>query len=105
MKKARLVARGFTQRPGIDYNETWTPVAKLSSIKLLFATAVNEDLKLHQLDVTTAYLNGDLEEKIVMIKPEYLEEYIADIMIEEIANEDICNKAKKILEDLTKDKS
>lgn len=102
IKKTRLVARGFTQRPGIDYNETWAPVAKLSSIKLLLATAVNEKLKLHQLGVTTAYLNGDLEEKIIMKMPEYLEEYITEIMVEESSNEDsnIFNRAKKMLLDM-----
>lgn len=104
IKKARLVARGFTQRPGIDYNETYAPVAKPSSIRTLLAHAVEQDLKLHQMDVTTAYLNGDLNEKILMKKPENLEEYIAKIMLDESENEnlELFYKARNMLQDISK---
>lgn len=86
VKKDRLVARGFSQRPGVDYVETWAPVAKLSSIRLLTSIAAQENLTLHQLDVITAYLNGDLDERIIMKKPEYLEKYIAEILVDESEN-------------------
>jgi hypothetical protein len=61
--KARLVARGYTQTHGIDYQETFAPVAKLNTIKELLYIAVNLDWPLHQLDVKNAFLNGDLKRK------------------------------------------
>lgn len=101
-RKARLVARGFTQRPGIDYNDTYAPVAKLSSIRSVIGVAVEEELNLNQMDVTTAYLNGELEEKIVMKYPDYLEEYLTEIMVEESTKEDltIYNKTVDMLRDI-----
>jgi hypothetical protein len=57
-RKASLVAKGFTQKPGIDFNETFAPVARLGSIRLLMAIAVELGLQVHQLDFTSAYLNG-----------------------------------------------
>jgi hypothetical protein len=68
--KARLVARGFTQVKGIDYHETFSPVVKFASIRTLLALAVQHSYIVHQMDVTTAYLNGDLEEDIYMTQPE-----------------------------------
>jgi hypothetical protein len=68
--KARLVARGFTQTFGIDYNETFAPVAKFVSIRCILALAAIEDMEIHQMDVKTAFLNGDLEEEIYMEQPE-----------------------------------
>jgi len=67
--KARLVARGFMQKYGVDFEETFAPVAKFSSIRVLLAIAAAEDLELHQLDVDTAFLNGDLKEEIYMKQP------------------------------------
>jgi hypothetical protein len=58
--EARLVAKGFTQTYGIDYLETFAPVAKLNFVRVLLSLAANRDWPLQQLDVKNAYLNGDL---------------------------------------------
>ena len=67
--KARLVAKGCSQREGVDFTETFAPVARMPSLRALLAIAAAQDLELHQLDVTTAFLNGDLEEDIYMRQP------------------------------------
>ena len=68
--KSRLVARGFTQKPGIDYDETFSPVVRFESIRTVIAVAAQNGLTLHQMDVKTAFLNGELEEDIYMQQPE-----------------------------------
>lgn len=72
--KARLVARGFSQRKGFDYGETYSPVAKLDTLRTVLAVANREKLVVHQMDVRTAFLNGTLEEEIFMTQPEGFEE-------------------------------
>jgi hypothetical protein len=64
--KARLVAKGYTQREGIDFMETFSPVAKFTSVRIIGALTAYFDLELHQMDVKTAFLNGNLEEDIYM---------------------------------------
>jgi len=64
--KTRLVAKGYAQKEGIDYNEIFYPVVKHTSIRMLFAIVVQFDLELAQMDVKTAFLHGELEEKIYM---------------------------------------
>ena len=68
--KARLVARGFTQREGVDYQETFSPVAPLGAIRAILALAVQNDWEVHALDITMAYLNSTLKETIFMKPPE-----------------------------------
>ncbi|RVW95281.1 Retrovirus-related Pol polyprotein from transposon RE1 [Vitis vinifera] len=72
-QRAQLVAKGFTQFYGIDYEETFAPVAKLNSIRVLLSVAVNLDWNLHQLDVKNAFLNRELEEEVYMKIPPSME--------------------------------
>jgi hypothetical protein len=67
--KARLVAKDFTQRERIDYNETFSPVSCKDSFKIIMALVTYYDLELHQMDVKTAFLNGDLEKNVYMAQP------------------------------------
>ena len=68
--KARLVAQGYSQKEGLDYDDTFSPVVRPESVRSVVALACKEGLKLHQMDITTAFLNGDLEETIYMNQPE-----------------------------------
>lgn len=67
--KARLVARGFTQKLGFDYSETYAPVAKLVTLKILLSIASRMNMHIHQMDVKSAFLNGELSEDIYMELP------------------------------------
>ncbi|PRQ31880.1 putative RNA-directed DNA polymerase [Rosa chinensis] len=67
--KARLVAKGFTQRQGIDYTETFLPVSSKDSLRVVMALVAHYNLELHQMDVKTAFLNGELVEDIYMMQP------------------------------------
>ncbi|RVW22351.1 Retrovirus-related Pol polyprotein from transposon TNT 1-94 [Vitis vinifera] len=68
--KARLVAKGFTQKEGIDFKETFSPVSTKDSFRIIMALVAHYDLELHQMDVKTAFLNGDIDETIYMVQPE-----------------------------------
>lgn len=67
--KAQLVAKGFTQTYGIDYLETFTPVAKLNTVRVLLSLATNLNWPLQQLDIKNALLYGDLKEELYMDAP------------------------------------
>jgi hypothetical protein len=67
--KVRLVAKGFTQREGIDYNETFSPVSSKDSFRIIMALVAHYILELHQMDVKTTFLNGDLYETVYMAQP------------------------------------
>nr|GFB42002.1 DNA-directed RNA polymerase subunit beta' [Tanacetum cinerariifolium] len=64
--KARLVIKGFRQRGGLDYLDTYLPVTHITSIRMIPAIVALRNLEVHQMDVKTAFLNGDLEEEIYM---------------------------------------
>jgi len=62
--KAWLVAQGYSQQEGIDYTETFAPVARLEAIRLLLSYAINHGIILYQMDVKSAFLNGVIEEEV-----------------------------------------
>lgn len=95
-RKARLVARDFSQLPGVDFGETFAPVVRLNSIRIVSALAAQCNMKIHQLDVTTAYLNGELEEQIFMEIPKFLEQILEEIINSEKKGK-IVNKASSML--------
>ena len=72
--RARLVVKGYAQKEGIDFNEIFSPVVRLTTIRIVLAMCATFDLHLEQLDVKTAFLHGDLEEEIYMLQPEGFEE-------------------------------
>ena len=68
--KGRLVAKGYSQKYGIDFDETFSPVVRFDSIRALLAFAIQKRMLIHQMDVVSAFLHGDLEEVIYMEQPE-----------------------------------
>lgn len=99
-RKTRVVAQEFSQRPGIDYHNTFAPVARLSSVRLLMVLAIQLDLKVRQLDITTAYLNGEIEEKLYMKSPKLLAEFLQEIINRRDKHDLIGRKARKMTQDL-----
>lgn len=70
--KARLAAQGYTQVKGIDFDESFAPVARLESIRILFTIACHLKFKLYQMDVKSAFLNGLLDEEVFVAKQKSL---------------------------------
>ena len=71
--KARLVAKGFNQQPSVDFVDTYSPVTKFASNRIIMSVVARMDLELHRLDVNTAFLNGELKEDIFMLQAEGFE--------------------------------
>ena len=72
--KARLVAQGYSQIQGFDYGETFAPVARLESIRILLAFATSHNIILHQMDVKSAFLNCPLNERVYVKQPPRFED-------------------------------
>ena len=68
--KARLVAKGYRQKEGLDYFDTYSPVSRITSIRMLIAIASLYNMDIHQMDVKITFLNGQLDEEIYMEQPE-----------------------------------
>ena len=68
--KAKLIVKGYREKEDLDYFDTYSPVTRITSIRMLIALAAVYDLKIHQMDVKTTFLNGELEEEIYMEQPE-----------------------------------
>lgn len=95
--KARLVAKGFSQQYGVNYHDTFAPVARLESLRLVMALAAEYNLKVHQLDIVTAYLNGKLDEEVLMKPPEMIVRMLELISNNNQLDSGIIQRAKKIL--------
>ena len=76
--KAIFVARGFSQIEGVDYGETFTPVARYTSIRSVIALVAEMGWRIHQMDVKTAFLHGEIEEEIYIEQPQGFESHDAD---------------------------
>ena len=74
-KKARYVARGFSQKDGIDYDETFAPVISFASFRILLSIAAKHKMEITQIDVDTAYLYGDIDKELYLAQPEGLEKF------------------------------
>ena len=98
-RKARLVANGFSQIPGTNFNDTFAPVSRASTIRLMMALSVEMNLIVHQMDVVTAFLNGEVEEKIYITVPEKLESLLNEIIKKKISQSTI-QVAEKWLKNL-----
>ena len=70
--KARLVIKGYKKKKGLDYFDTYSPVTRISSFRMLIAIAAIHNLEIHQMDVKTAFLNGDLDKKSTWKNPKCL---------------------------------
>jgi len=100
-RKARLVAQGFSQQPGIHFHETFAPVARISTIRLVASIAAEHGMTIRQFDVETAYLNGELEERVYMETPKSIDSILQDIVDSE-SDTFIKTKATDMLNEVRK---
>jgi hypothetical protein len=91
--KVRLVAQGYTQVEGIDFDETFAPVARLESIHILLAYANHHNILLYQMDVESAFLNGKIEEEVYVAQPPGFEDQ--NIQIKSISSTRHCMASNK----------
>lgn len=96
-RKARIVAKGYSQRYGVDYYQTFAPVARMESVRMLLALAAEFSMEVRQFDVVTAYLNGKLEECVYMQFPLMLPEMLELIINDNQVNEDVRARASNML--------
>nr|GFB61577.1 retrovirus-related Pol polyprotein from transposon TNT 1-94 [Tanacetum cinerariifolium] len=68
--KSRLVAQGFRKEEGIDFEESFAPIARIEAIRIFVANATNKNMTIFQMDVKTDFLNGELKEKVYVSQPE-----------------------------------
>lgn len=78
--KARIVARGFTQKPGEDYSETFAPVSRYESLRILLAISASQHLQLRQIDVKSAFLTAPLEEEIYIRQPSLYDDHSGQVL-------------------------
>lgn len=76
--KARFVAQGFSQVEGVDYEETFAPVARYTSIKAIISITTEMGWRIHQMDVKTAFLNGFIKEEVYVEQPQGFEVHVRD---------------------------
>jgi hypothetical protein len=65
--KARLMVKGYVQRAGVDYDEVFTPVVRLESVRLMLVVAGHQGWEVHYMDVKSAFLNGELKEEVYVV--------------------------------------
>lgn len=94
-RKARIVTRRFSQRPGVDFNDISDP----PQIRFVAALVAQNNMKIHQLDVNTAYLNGELEEQIFIKFPKFSERILEEIAFIERKGK-VTEKARSMLQAL-----
>nr|GEW65121.1 zinc finger, CCHC-type [Tanacetum cinerariifolium] len=99
--KARLVIQGFRQKEGIDYFDTYAPVARITTIILLLALEAIHNLVIYQMDIKTAFLNGDLDEEVYMKQPEGFvmlgNAYKVCKLVKSLTDQNQVDKTKKFL--------
>jgi hypothetical protein len=100
-RKARLVAQGFSQQPGIHFRENFAPVARFSSIRVMASLTARYVMKIRQFDVATAFLNGELKEEIYMKSPKGFRD-ILQSMIESEGDSLVGAKARSMLREYSR---
>lgn len=107
MRNARLVARRDLQKPGLDYGETFAPVVKLVSLRMLLTLAALNDVEMEHWDIVAAFLNGELEEEVYMKQPPGYEDKSGKVLLLRKSIYGLCQSARvfyfylnKILEKL-----
>lgn len=102
-RKARVVAKGYFQEYGKNYVETYAPVARIESIRLAFAIAARERMHIRQYDVTTAYLNGNLEEEVFMELPKEMKRILKHITEGQKYDHQTIKLARAMLQESSQD--
>jgi len=100
--KARIVAKGFAQVPGVDFDDTFAPVARLESIRLIASLAAKHQMKIYHFDVSTAFLNGTLKETVYMESPTHIEEGLRILKETEPPKSYVRQRASQIIRELKK---